>query len=57
VPTERPRSAQINGRAVPILRSEVLRAQSARIHLVSGATMTSNAYVTSLRSALTKAHL
>ena len=57
LPTERPRSAQINNRAAPILKSEVLRAQNARIHSVSGATMTSNAYVLSLRSALGKAHL
>jgi uncharacterized protein with FMN-binding domain len=57
LPTERARSAQINNRAAPILRSEVLKAQSARIHSVSGATMTSSAYVPSLRSALTKAHL
>lgn len=57
LPTERRRSAQINNRAAPILRSELLRAQSARIHSVSGATMTSNSYVLSLRSALGKAHL
>jgi uncharacterized protein with FMN-binding domain len=57
LPTERPRSNQINSHAAPILKSEVLRAQSARIHSVSGATMTSNAYVLSLRSALGKAHL
>jgi uncharacterized protein with FMN-binding domain len=57
LPTERRRSAEINNRAAPILRREVLRAQSARIHSVSGATMTSKSYVQSLRSALTKAHL
>ena len=57
LPTERARSAQINNRAAPILKGEVLKAQSARIHSVSGATMTSNSYVPSLRSAITKAHL
>jgi uncharacterized protein with FMN-binding domain len=57
LPTERSRSAQINDRAAPILKREVLQAQSARIRLVSGATMTSNAYVQSLRSAIGKAHL
>jgi uncharacterized protein with FMN-binding domain len=57
LPTERSRSAQINNRAAPILKSEVLKAQSARIRLVSGATMTSDAYVLSLRSAIGKAHL
>jgi uncharacterized protein with FMN-binding domain len=57
LPTERPRSRTINDHAGPILRSEVLRAQSARIHAVSGATMTSQAYIKSLGSALGKAHL
>jgi uncharacterized protein with FMN-binding domain len=57
LPTERSRSAQINYRAAPILKREVLQAQSARIHSVSGATMTSDAYTLSLRSALSKAHL
>jgi uncharacterized protein with FMN-binding domain len=56
-PTERSRSAQINSRAVPILKREVLSAQSANIHAVSGATLTSNAYKQSLRSAISKAHL
>jgi uncharacterized protein with FMN-binding domain len=56
-PTERPRSAQINGRAVPTLRSEALRAQSARINNVSGATLTSRAFDSSLQYALTKAHV
>jgi uncharacterized protein with FMN-binding domain len=57
LPTERPRSAQINGHAGPILRREVLQSAGARVHAVSGATMTSNAYVLSLRSAMRKAHL
>jgi uncharacterized protein with FMN-binding domain len=56
-PTERARSASINNRAVPTLRSEALRAQNARIHAVSGATLTSAAFDRSLQSALTKAHL
>jgi uncharacterized protein with FMN-binding domain len=42
---------------VPILKREVLSAQSANIHAVSGATLTSNAYKQSLRNALSKAHL
>ncbi len=56
-PTERPRSKVINTRAVPALRSEALRAQSARINLVSGATLTSRAFESSLQYALTKAHV
>jgi uncharacterized protein with FMN-binding domain len=57
LPTAKRRSAEINNRAAPILKREVLQAQSARIHSVSGATLTSDAYVLSLRSALGKAHL
>ncbi|UTI66063.1 hypothetical protein NBH00_07620 [Paraconexibacter antarcticus] len=56
-PTERPRSARINANALPILRQEVLKAQSARIHGVSGASDTSRAYDTSLASAIRKAGL
>ncbi len=54
-PTEKPRSARINGRAVPLLRSEALRAQSSRITTVSGATLTSRAFISSLGTALRKA--
>jgi uncharacterized protein with FMN-binding domain len=57
LPTERPRSAMINDRAGPALRSETLKAQSARIHTISGATMSSRAFISSLRGALSKAHL
>ena len=50
-------SAAINQQAVPILRNETLQAQSANVNLVSGATLTSQAYIQSLQSALTQAHL
>jgi len=56
-PTERPRSAQINNHAGPLLRSEALKAQSANVHAVSGATMSSTAFKQWLASALSKAHL
>ncbi|MEA2151100.1 MAG: hypothetical protein QOD69_2930 [Solirubrobacteraceae bacterium] len=56
-PTERPKSRSINQRALPILRQEALRAQSARIFVVSGATLTSDAYGSSLQAAITKAHV
>jgi len=49
------RSVQISNYAAPILRSEVLKAQSARVSTVSGATYTSDGYLTSLQSALDKA--
>jgi hypothetical protein len=51
-PTERARSQSINSHAIPILRTEVLRAQSSRISAVSGATDTSGAYKRSLATAL-----
>jgi uncharacterized protein with FMN-binding domain len=50
------RSQFIMSQALPILRQEFLATQSARIHLVSGATYTSEAFVQSLQSALLKAH-
>jgi uncharacterized protein with FMN-binding domain len=56
-PTERARSASINGRAVPRLKSEALKAQSSRINSFSGATLTSRAFDSSLQYALNKAHL
>lgn len=43
---------KINSRAVPLLRAQVLAAQSAKIDGVSGATFTTDGYVTSLQSAL-----
>lgn len=47
-----PTSQQICDQAMPILRAEVLSAQSARIDAVSGATFTSEAYAQSLQAAL-----
>jgi uncharacterized protein with FMN-binding domain len=51
------RDQQINSYALPVLAREVLAAQSGDIDLVSGATVTSDGYVTSLQSAIDKAHL
>jgi uncharacterized protein with FMN-binding domain len=48
---------QINARALPVLVQETLRAQSADIDMVSGATVTSDGYVESLQSALDQAGL
>ncbi len=45
-------SAQIQGQAIPILKQETLKAQSATIDTVSGATDTSGAYITSLQAAV-----
>ncbi|MFD5830909.1 FMN-binding protein [Lentzea sp. NPDC060358] len=46
---------QINARALPILVQETLTAQSADIDTVSGATVTSEGYVSSLQAALDQA--
>ncbi|PWJ48853.1 Uncharacterized protein, contains FMN-binding domain [Quadrisphaera granulorum] len=56
-PDHNGRDQQINARALPILVNETLSAQSAKIDMVSGATYTSNGYVTSLQSALDQAGL
>ncbi len=49
-------SQQLAAEAIPVLRHEVLSAQSARIQAVSGATYTSEAYAQSVQAALDKAH-
>jgi uncharacterized protein with FMN-binding domain len=51
-PTDRQQSAYISSVAVPLLRSEVLKAQSAQIDVISGATFTSDSYAQSVQSAL-----
>ena len=51
------RSVQISNYAAPILRQEVLKAQSAHVSSVGGATYTSQGYLTSLQSAIDKAGL
>jgi uncharacterized protein with FMN-binding domain len=51
------RSVQLSNRAAPILRTEVLKAQSAKVASVSGATYTTDAYLLSVQSAIDKAGL
>lgn len=48
-------SAQIEARAIPTLKAAVLAANSADVSTVSGATYTSDKYLSSLQSALDKA--
>lgn len=55
-PMERARSQFINSQAIPWLRQEVLKAQSANIDAISGATLTSYAFYYSLQGALKTAH-
>jgi uncharacterized protein with FMN-binding domain len=54
--TAEPYSQQLASQVIPMLKSEVLAAGSARINGVSGATYTSQAYATSLQAALDKLH-
>jgi len=49
------RSVQISNQADPMLRSEVLQAQSANVSTIGGATYTSEGYLQSLQSALDQA--
>ena len=56
-PTHFRYSKMLNKRAIPRLVSEALKAQSYRIHVVSGATYTSKAFENSLHSAMHKANL
>jgi uncharacterized protein with FMN-binding domain len=55
MPFDRRRSNEISQFAEPILRSEALQAQSAKIDTVSGATYTSDGYDRSLQSAIDRA--
>jgi uncharacterized protein with FMN-binding domain len=56
-PQDDPKSAAINQSAVPQLRTETLQAQSANVSVISGATITSDAYIQSLQNALQTAGL
>jgi uncharacterized protein with FMN-binding domain len=49
------RTQAINSRAEPILREEALKAGSAKIDVVTGATYTSESYIDSLQSAIDRA--
>lgn len=51
------RSVEISNQAAPILRSQVLAAQSANVDGVSGATYTTQGYLSSVQSAIDKAGL
>jgi uncharacterized protein with FMN-binding domain len=56
MPNSHRRSVEISQQAEPILRQEVLQAQSAQINIVSGATFTSESYAQSLQGALDRSH-
>ena len=52
LPSDRSKSQRISASAGPKLRNEALRAQSAHIDIVSGATYTSEGYIRSLQGAI-----
>lgn len=54
-PNDRSNSRSINSQAAPILTQEAVRAQSAAVDIVSGATDTSEAFMRSLSNALSQA--
>ncbi|TGQ53095.1 FMN-binding protein [Mesorhizobium sp. M1C.F.Ca.ET.193.01.1.1] len=54
-PNDRRTSVNINRQALPMLRDEAIAAQSADVDIISGATLTSKAFIQSLRGALRKA--
>jgi uncharacterized protein with FMN-binding domain len=55
-PQDRRTSARINSIAVPDLQQEAIQAQSANVDIISGATLTSEAFIMSLQSALANSH-
>lgn len=54
-PSDRRTSISINRQALPMLRDEAISAQSANVDIISGATLTSRAFIQSLGGALKKA--
>jgi uncharacterized protein with FMN-binding domain len=51
-PNDRRTSVRINSIAMPYLTTEAIQAQSANVDIISGATLTSEAFIMSLQSAL-----
>jgi uncharacterized protein with FMN-binding domain len=54
-PSDRRTSVQINTFAVPYLQQEAVQVQSASVNIISGATLTSEAFMMSLQNALSAA--
>jgi Uncharacterized protein conserved in bacteria len=56
-PNDRSKSIQINTYAMPKLKAEAIKAQSAKVNIVTGATNTSRAFINSLTNALSQAQV
>jgi uncharacterized protein with FMN-binding domain len=54
-PSDRRTSVRINTIAVPYLQQEAIQAQNANVDIITGATLTSEAFMQSLQSALSQA--
>jgi uncharacterized protein with FMN-binding domain len=54
-PSDRRTSQRINSIVMPYLQTEAIQAQSANVDLISGATLTSEAFIESLQAALANA--
>lgn len=54
-PNDNPNSQYINSQATPYLKQEAIQAQNANVNIVTGATLTSQAFIESLSSALNQA--
>jgi uncharacterized protein with FMN-binding domain len=54
-PNDRRTSQQINAQVMPWLQQEAIQAQSAKVDLISGATLTSEGFASSLQTALQSA--
>jgi uncharacterized protein with FMN-binding domain len=55
-PNDRRTSVRINNVAMPYLQQEALQAQSAKVNIISGATLTSEGFMMSLDAALKSAN-
>lgn len=54
-PNDNPNSQYINQTATPYLKQEAIKAQNANVSIITGATLTSQAFIQSLSTALSKA--
>jgi uncharacterized protein with FMN-binding domain len=54
-PSDRRTSVEINNIAIPYLQQEAMQAQSSSVDIISGATLTSEAFIMSLQNALNSA--
>ncbi len=54
-PNDNPNSQYINSQAIPYLKQEAIQSQSSNVNIITGATLTSQAFIQSLANALSQA--